>query len=69
MSDRHVIALPGFVTIIRIVQVVLSIVLLGLAANTIHGLNPDNRSFLGAFNVDPLAFIVFCVCLTLLLAS
>ena len=55
----HIIELPAFVSIMRIVQVVLAIVILGLAANTLNGFNGGTGLTLG---LEPLAFTIFCVC-------
>lgn len=64
MSTAHIIELPAFVPIIRITQLVLSIVILGLAGNTINGLNGGTGLTLG---LEPLAFMVFCCVWTLLI--
>lgn len=62
MSTAHIVAVPGFVTIIRIAQLVLTIVIIGLAGNTITGWGKVTT-----LAVEPLAFLIFCCVWTLLL--
>lgn len=60
MSTSHIVALPGFVTIIRVVQLVLTILVLALVGNTING-------FGGAsYAIEPLSFMIFVCVWTLL---
>ena len=59
MSTSHIVELPFFVTIIRIAQLVLTIIILGLAGNTINGLTGGTGV---TFGLEPLGFTIFCVC-------
>lgn len=64
MSDRstaHIVPVPGYVTILRIVEIVLSILVLALAANTIDGFSKVLQSTAAtSAATEPLGFIVFC---------
>jgi len=63
MSTSHIVELPFFVTIIRIAQLVLTIIILGLAGNTINGLTGGSGA---TFGLEPLGFTIFCCVWTLL---
>lgn len=67
MSTAHIVALPGFVTIIRVVQLLLAVVIMGLVGNTINGANKlFGNSQVVRNNTEPLAFVIFCCVWTLL---
>jgi len=63
MSDRstaHVVPVPGYITIIRVVQFVLSVVVLGLVGNTISGVNKYYDASRLSNELEPLSFLIFC---------
>ncbi|KAF8453924.1 hypothetical protein BGX38DRAFT_1141216 [Terfezia claveryi] len=64
MLTAHIIELPPFVPIIRIAQLILSIVIIGLAGNTLNGFNGGTGFTLG---LEPLAFMIFCCVWTLVI--
>jgi len=61
--------MPAYITIIRIVQVVLSILVLGLVGNTLSGLNKYLGSYAVTLVAEALAFMVFCCVWTWLVVA
>jgi len=70
-STAHIVPVPGYVTIIRVVQVVMSIMVLGLAGNTISGITKyfGGAGAIGGIATEPLSFLVFCCVWTWLVCA
>lgn len=51
-TDAHIVAMPGFTFIIRIAILVLSVIILGLAANSVSADNSDYTDYTSSFDTS-----------------
>ena len=64
-SDSHIVAMPGFAFVLRVVIMVLSLIILGLAANSISGSSTgwydSSYYYTGVISTSTMGFVLFLV--------